>query len=246
MAVSLGCTGGGNVGLSQETILRNTLGLKNIAGMLLEARSAGGTTRPAETGNLQANRLRKGYSQLWTQHVMLDHFLANRESMVASRKTAIQFQNSNTGRIVFRGSRLIPAFPAPHPGQDPPPPEDPSPEQILEEPPCGYLLTEEEFSGPRTDGDTTIAERIQAHGWRVAERKQGYMVPLSQPHRGLIPLLLDAQAAEEWAGIDGDRLYPPSGWPEDEPVPDQACGRGPSFQSSSSVMASYDLTYDTD
>ena len=241
-----GCTGGGNVGLSQETILRNTLGLKNIAGMLLEARSAGGTTRPAETGNLQANRLRKGYSQLWTQHVMLDHFLANRESMVASRKTAIQFQNSNTGRIVFRGSRLIPAFPAPHPGQDPPPPEDPSPEQILEEPPCGYLLTEEEFSGPRTDGDTTIAERIQAHGWRVAERKQGYMVPLSQPHRGLIPLLLDAQAAEEWAGIDGDRLYPPSGWPEDEPVPDQACGRGPSFQSSSSVRASYDLTYDTD
>ena len=240
-----GCTGGGNVGLSQETILRNTLGLKNIVGMLLEARSAGGATRPGESGNLQANRLRKGYSQLWTQHVLLDHFLANRDSIVASRKAATQFQNSNTGPIVFRGSRLIPAFPAPHPGQDPPPPEVPTPDQILEDPPCGYLLTEEEFFGPRTDGDTTIAERIQAHGWRVVKRQpEGYVVPLSQDQRGLIPLLLDAQAAEEWDGIDGDRLYPPLGWPEGEPVPDQACGRGIAFQSAE--RPTYDLTYRTD
>jgi hypothetical protein len=244
-----GCTGGGNVGLSQETILRNTFGLKHVVGMLLEARSAGGTTRPGESGNFQANRLRKGYSQLWTQQQLLDHFLANRDSIVASRKASIEFQNSNTGPIVFRGSRLIPDFPAPHPGQDPPPPENPTPEQILEDPPCGYLLTEEEFFGPRTDGDTTIAQRIQAHGWRVVKRlPEGYLVPLSQPERGLIPLLLDAQAAEPWEGIDGDRLFPPSGWPEDEPVPDQVCGRGPSLQSSlqSAVRATYDLNYDTD
>jgi hypothetical protein len=73
-----GCTGGGNVGLSQETILRNTLGLKNVVGMLLEARSSGGPTRPNELGNFQENRRRKGYSQLWTQHQLLDHFRANR------------------------------------------------------------------------------------------------------------------------------------------------------------------------
>ena len=46
-----GCTGGGNVGLSQETILRNTFGLKHVVGMLLEARSSGGATRPGEFGN---------------------------------------------------------------------------------------------------------------------------------------------------------------------------------------------------
>ena len=39
-----GCQGGGAVGLSQETILRNTMGLKNTVSMLLEARSSGGST----------------------------------------------------------------------------------------------------------------------------------------------------------------------------------------------------------
>src|SRR5690606_39349522 len=46
-----GCQGGGAVGLSQETILRNTLGLKNIVGVLLEARSSGGATRPSDGGS---------------------------------------------------------------------------------------------------------------------------------------------------------------------------------------------------
>ena len=43
-----GCANGGNVGLSEETILRNTLGLKNVTNSLLELRSAGGATRPDE------------------------------------------------------------------------------------------------------------------------------------------------------------------------------------------------------
>ena len=42
-----GCQNGGAVGLSQETILRNTLGLKSVIGSLLEARSNGGAD-PAE------------------------------------------------------------------------------------------------------------------------------------------------------------------------------------------------------
>jgi Zinc carboxypeptidase len=240
-----GCTGGGNVGLSQETILRNTLGLKNMVGMLLEARSSGGVTRPSEAGNAQVNRRRKGYSQLWTFQTFLDHVRANRDAIAQARREAIKFQTSNTGRIVFRGSRPIAAFPAPHPGQDPPPEENPSPDQILEDPPCGYLLTEEEFNGPRTDGATTVSERIEAHGWRVVKRQsEGYLVPLAQPDRGLIPLLLDAQAAEEWAGVDGDRMFPPPGFPEGEPVPDQACRHGISLQSA--VRPAYDLTYDTD
>ena len=41
-----GCQNGGAVGLSQETILRNTMGLKNTVSMLLEARSAGGADAP--------------------------------------------------------------------------------------------------------------------------------------------------------------------------------------------------------
>lgn len=151
MAVSLRLTGGGNVGLSEETILRNTMGLKNVIGSLLEARSAGGATRPDEL-NTQNNRRRKGYSQLWTYQQFLDYAHANQPAIARAREEAIEFQTSNTGRIVFRGSRPIPAFPAPHPGQDPPPEQNPSPDQILEDPPCGYLLSEAQYNGPRTDG----------------------------------------------------------------------------------------------
>ena len=62
-----GCEGGGAVSLSQETILRNTMGLKNVVGALLEARSAGGATRPSDDGsNTPSSRKRKGYSALST------------------------------------------------------------------------------------------------------------------------------------------------------------------------------------
>ncbi|CAN5488782.1 hypothetical protein BH20ACT23_BH20ACT23_17180 [soil metagenome] len=239
-----GCTGGGNVGLSQETILRNTMGLKNVVGSLLEARSSGGATRPDEL-NTQNNRRRKGYSQLWTYNQFLDYALANQAAIAQAREAAIEFQTSNTGRIVFRGSRPIPAFPAPHPGQDPPPEENPTPDQILEDPPCGYLLSEEQYNGPRTDGATTVAQRIGAHGWSVHRRRgaqQGYLVPLAQPERGLIPLLLDAQAAEEL--VAATRMYPPPEWPDGKPVPPGACGRG--VPAASAEKAVYDLTYDTD
>jgi hypothetical protein len=236
-----GCTGGGNVGLSQETILRNTMGLKNMIGSLLEARSAGGLTRPNEA-NSQNNRRRKAYSQLWTYQRFLDHVRAKQPAIARAREQAIRFQTSNTGPIVFRGSRPIPAFPAPHPGQDPPPEENPSADQILESPPCGYALSENQYSGSRTDGATTLAQRIRAHGWRVVKhRPHGYLVPMSQPERGLIPLLLDAQAAEEW--VDADRMYPPPEWPDGKPITDKACGRGVAVPSVE--RADYDLTYDT-
>jgi hypothetical protein len=236
-----GCQGGGAVGLSQETILRNTMGLKNVIGSLLEARSAGGPTRPDE-GNPQNNRRRKGYSALYTYHQFLDYYRANHLAISQAREEAIEFQTSNTGPIVFRGSRSIPAFPPPHPGESPPPEEVPTPDQILEDPPCGYLLSEEQYQGPRTDGATTVAQRIEAHGWRVRSRNNGYLVPLAQPERGLIPLLLDAQAAEEWVGAD--RMYPPPNFPEGKPVPDGACGRGVAVSSKSTTE--YDLDYRSD
>jgi Zinc carboxypeptidase len=240
-----GCQGGGNVGLSQETILRNTMGLKNVVGSLLEARSSGGPTRPNE-GNPQNNRRRKAYSALYTYHRFLDFYRANHQAIALEREEAIEFQTSNEGPIVFRGSRPIPAFPPPHPGESPPPEENPSPDQILEDPPCGYLLSEEQYTGPRTDGPpgmtTTVAERIEAHGWRVRARENGYLVPMAQPERGLIPLLLDAQAAEEW--VDAVRMYPPRGFPEGVFVPDGACGRGRPVPSTE--RAQYDATYRTD
>ncbi|MGH2970433.1 MAG: M14 family zinc carboxypeptidase [Solirubrobacteraceae bacterium] len=199
-----GCEGGGAVGLSQETILRNTMGLKNVVGSLLEARSAGGPTRPNET-NAPDNRRRKTYSALYTYQQFLDYFRANQPTIKKAIKSAIKFQTSNTGRIVFRGSRPIPARPAPHPGESPPPDEDPTPAQILDPAPCGYVLDETQHSGPRPDG-RPAGERLAAHGIEVVRRKKqrDYLIPMSQPQRGLIPLLLDGQAAEPL--VAGERV----------------------------------------
>jgi hypothetical protein len=214
-----GCNGGGNVGLSEETILRNTLGLKNVVNSLLELRSAGGTTRPDE-GNTANNRRRKAYSALWTFHQFLDYHRANLKEITSARTDAITFQVSNTGRIVFRGSRPIEAYPAPHPGEAPPPLDAPREDQILTAAPCAYRLTEEQYHGERTDGPagrrTTVAERLAAHGWKVVKTADGYVVPLAQPERGLIPLLLDGQAVEEL--VDAERLYPTVTGPRSGPL----------------------------
>ncbi|MEV4811440.1 M14 family zinc carboxypeptidase [Micromonospora avicenniae] len=204
-----GCDGGGNVGLGEETILRNTLGLKNVVNSLLELRSSGGQTRPDE-GNAANNRRRKTFSALWTFQQFLDYHRAHLGDITEARADAVTFQASNTGRLVFRGSRPIPAHPAPHPGSSPPPIDAPPADLILDNAPCAYKLTEEQYHGARTDGPagavTTAAERIADHGWKVVKSGDDYYVPLNQPERGLIPLLLDGQGVENL--VDGERVYP--------------------------------------
>jgi hypothetical protein len=198
-----GCQNGGAVGLSQETILRNTMGLKNVVGSLLEARSSGGATRPNET-NTPNNRRRKTYSAIYTYQQFFDYFLANRSRIARAIGRAAEFQMENEGRIVFRGSRTIDPFPAPHPGESPPPEELPTPDQILDPPPCGYLLNEVQYSFPQPDG-RPVRDRLAAHGIFVRARGRGqYFVPMAQPQRGLIPLLLDGEAAEPM--VSGQRV----------------------------------------
>jgi hypothetical protein len=188
-----GCQNGGAVGLSQETILRNTMGLKNTVSMLLEARSSGGPTRPDE-GVAANNRRRKTYSAIYTMQQLLDYYRANTQIVGNAIKESVQFQKSNTGRIVFRGSYDVAPFPAPHPGEAPPPLE--RPEGILDPPPCGYLLTDEQYRSQQ-DGSRPAGERLAAHGIQVQRRgPRGWYVPMKQELRGLIPLLLDGEAAE--------------------------------------------------
>jgi hypothetical protein len=188
-----GCQNGGAVGLSQETILRNTMGLKNTVSMLLEARSAGGQTRPNEAIPAN-NRRRKTYSAIYTMEQLLDYYRERRPEIVQAIEESVEFQRSNTGRIVFRGSYDVPAFPAPHPGEAPPP--DEPPDGILDPPPCGYQLTDAQYTGPQPDG-RPVADRLAAHGIKVQRHGPGrWFVPMKQPLRGLIPLLLDGEAAE--------------------------------------------------
>jgi hypothetical protein len=147
---------------------------------------------------------------MWTFNQFLDYHRASLKEITSARAEAVTFQVSNTGRIVFRGSRPIEAYPAPHPGEAPPPLDAPREDLILNDPPCAYKLTEEQYHGERTDGPagqrTTVAERLAAHGWKVVKVADGYVVPLAQPERGLIPLLLDGQGVEKL--VAGERVYP--------------------------------------
>ncbi len=216
-----GCQGGGAVGLSEETILRNTMGLKSTIGSLLEARSAGGATRPNE-GAAANNRRRKTYSALYTYQRFFEYHRANEPEIADSIDESLAFQRSNTGRIVFRGSRPIPPHPAPHPGESPPPEQNPGPELILENPPCGYLLTDAQYNGVRDDSPpgfpTTVAQRVGAHGWAVDTRPAGYIVRLAQAQRGLIPLLLDGAGRRGVGGRPAALRVPARGGVAGEPV----------------------------
>jgi hypothetical protein len=192
-----------NGGASQETILRNTFGLKSIVGILSENRPAAGVTRPGATA--AGNENRKTYGQLWLIKQLLDYHRDNLPRIERLIAESIAFQRANVGRIVFRGSYPWPPFP---PLLSAPDVDAPSPDMILEDPPCGYFLSEEQYSGNRPEG--TVELRLRLHGIAVERapgyiaRGPGYLVRMTQPLRGLIPPLLDAQAAEPM--VHGVRL----------------------------------------
>jgi hypothetical protein len=221
-----------NGGASQETILRNTFGLKSIVGILSENRSAAGVTRPGAT--FAGNENRKAYSQLWLIKQLLEYHDENHSTIRRLVSESRAFQRANVGPIVFRGSYPWPPFP---PLPSAPDVDAPQPGAILEDPPCGYFLTEEQYTGARADG--TVELRLNLHGiavqsapdYLVRELGPGYFVRMTQPLRGLIPLLLDPQAAEPM--VDGVRLQEESSSPR-APV---RCAQVVSLASQSGIAA---------
>ena len=122
----------------------------------------------------------------------------------------------------------------------------PDADDILAEPPCGYFLTEEQYSAANLE-EGTVAERLALHGISATHAPDrgfgpGYLVPMTQPLRGLIPLLLDGQAAEPM--VDGVRLFAPATG-NGAPLPDEACGRGRAVPTAG-IEVEHDLTYITD
>jgi Zinc carboxypeptidase len=207
-----------NGGASQETILRNTFGLKSIVGILSENREAPGVTRPGATAAQNENR--RTYSQLWLAKQALDYHRDELPTIQRLIAESIAFQTANVGRVVFRGSYPWPPFP---PLPSAPDVDAPTPDMILEDPPCGYFLSKEQYSGERPEG--TVERRLRLHGIAVRRAPgsidlgRGYLVRMTQPLRGLIPLLLDPQAVEPM--VDGVRLYEFRPSPNRRPV----CGR---------------------
>jgi hypothetical protein len=98
---------------------------------------------------------------------------------------SVAFQTSNTGRIVFRGAYPWPPFPRLLCGPDV---DAATADMILEDPPCGYFLTEAQYSGQRPEG--TVERRLRLHGIAVERapgyigQGPGYLVRMTQPLPG--------------------------------------------------------------
>jgi hypothetical protein len=181
-----------------QTFTRVT-GLKNMIVTLVEARSSAGASRPGE-GNGAENRRRKAYSHAWTIREALEYHRTNLPAVQRAIADGIAFQRQNIGPVVFHGDWDVEPFPAPHPGDSPPPNNPPGPEQMLDPPPCAYRLTQAQYTTPLDDSGslpaalrTSAAQRLDAHGIAVQARPDGYLVRMAQPLRGLINIVLDGQ-----------------------------------------------------
>jgi predicted deacylase len=188
-------------GDSHEGILRNTGALKNGISMLGEARAAPGTTRPAEGGtNTRANEQRKAYGHLWENWEGFRYFYAKLDSIVAVNKASAAYQAGDTiKRTVLRGSYPWPLTPSVGANpNDQPDVDTPIAERILDPNPCGYFITQADYTAPRTCISPTpvqagsIADRLAIHGIKVVPWGSGVLVPLKQPMGGLVAPMLDA------------------------------------------------------
>jgi hypothetical protein len=200
-----------NGGDSHEGILRNTGGLKGMITMLGEARGSGGVTRPDE-GTALANHNRKVYAHLWEDFQGLEYYAARQGIIHNLIAQSIAFNIANTGPVVTRGAYPWPYFPANGANTGLPDVDAVTADHIIDPPPCGYFLTEEQYSGPRAEG--SVALRLRLHGIAVErapgyiEGGHGYIVRMTQPQRGLIPTLLDEAAVPPEPMLVARRLFP--------------------------------------
>jgi hypothetical protein len=180
-----------NGGDSHEGILRNTFALKNTIGMLAENRGSGGATRPAENTQL-ANRNRKSYGSLYEEFTTLEYYWTNRSRIHDLVQQSVAFNTANLGSVVTRGSYAWPYNPLSGTNTGLPDVDAATPSRVIDPAPCGYFLSEEQYSGELTGGTAEL--RLQVHGIAQQTRPVGHVVRLAQPQRGLIPTLFDQAA----------------------------------------------------
>ncbi|SDP20450.1 Zinc carboxypeptidase [Streptomyces sp. cf386] len=151
-------------GDGQERILRNMSGVKHSVGLLIESRVDPLTD--AEKADEALNNRRRVHSQLGALVGLFDFTDARRGQVEAATGLARLAGYADTGPVYVGGADNDPAEPA----------------DVIQDPPCGYRLT--------TDQYTQVKDELALHGVRT----HGTYVPLRQPLRALVPLLLDERA----------------------------------------------------
>ncbi|MFD5072363.1 M14 family metallocarboxypeptidase [Streptomyces sp. NPDC087866] len=156
-----------NAGDGQERILRNIAGLKHAVGLLVESRTD--ALSAAERADPALAHRRRVTSQLTVLKALFRYADERRASIAAATGRSRAAGEAGLGPIRLGGT------------------DDEVPGETLTDPPCGYRLTKERFA--------RVRDELALH--QVASRPDGdgVYVPLRQPARKLIPLLLDRRAA---------------------------------------------------
>ncbi|WP_407703872.1 M14 family metallopeptidase [Streptomyces smaragdinus] len=127
---------------------------------------------PAPPG--PATNRRRVRAQLTALHGALA-FTTRNVTAVEAATTAARAGDGGTGPLAVGGADNAP----------------PRRGETITDLPCGYRLDPTEYA--------RASERLALHGIEVHPRKDGAFVPLRQPLRSLVPLLLDARAAHPLA-----------------------------------------------
>ncbi|MFF5367353.1 M14 family metallocarboxypeptidase [Streptomyces sp. NPDC013187] len=161
-------------GDGQERILRNMSGVKHSVGLLIESRVDPLTD--AERADEALNNRRRVTSQLDALKGMFGYADQRRARIEATTARARLAGYADTGPVYVGGADN----------------EAPEPGEIIPNPPCGYRLTAAQYA--------EVGDELVLHGVRVRKDREGVLVPLRQPLRALVPLLLDDRAEYHLTG----------------------------------------------
>lgn len=164
-------------GDGDERIARNMMGLRHTVGQLVESQVRAFT--PEEQADPVVNRQRRVDTDVLAIRGAMDMLREDgaelrRESDAAEREAA-RLGAAGEGYIRFGGADNV----LPDGGE------------LLLDPPCAYTLPAAAYQD--------VAQTLDLHGIEVEEDGDEVTVPMGQPARGVIPLLLDERATYEVA-----------------------------------------------
>jgi hypothetical protein len=157
-----------------EAILRNTGGLRHSISVLVESNQEPDMRQGPGEAVSQAEVNRRRVASQRQAVVDTLRFLADQGNLVQQATARAPRRDAAEGR-----SRSGPIY---FGGADNQPPE---PQEVQDPPPCAYRLSREQAS--------EVRPTLHLHGIEMIRRPRNVLVPLGQPAKALIPLLLDGR-----------------------------------------------------